>query len=61
MPEIQRIPLSASTPSDPWLDSENETASDLLQHLQSDNLALDRLRDALVADGEQGGPSNAFS
>ncbi|MBB3934694.1 hypothetical protein [Aureimonas phyllosphaerae] len=61
MPDIKRIPLSASIPSDPWLDSEDETASDLLQHLQSDNLALSRLRDALVADGEQVGSANAFS
>ncbi|RIY01436.1 hypothetical protein D3218_08775 [Aureimonas flava] len=50
MSEIKRIPLSASVPSDPWLEFGDEKASDLLLHLRRDNLALGRLRDALSAD-----------
>ncbi|WP_279483963.1 hypothetical protein [Aureimonas sp. SK2] len=52
MSEIKRVPLLAAADADPWLDWEQEKASDLLQHLRSDNLALGRLRDALLADGE---------
>ncbi len=50
--EIKRIPLSADADLDPWLDLEGEKASDLLQHLRTDNLALRRLRDALSGDTE---------
>ncbi|WP_061934608.1 hypothetical protein [Aureimonas sp. AU22] len=52
MVEIKRIPLSSSIVADPWLDLQDEQASDMLQHLQSDNLALRCLRDALSADIE---------
>ncbi len=52
MSEIKRVPFSAAFDADPWLDWEQEKASDLLQHLRSDNLALRRLRDALSVDGE---------
>ena len=56
MSEIKRIPLSASMAADPWLDWEEEKASDLLQHLRTDNLALARLRDAQSADVEYNAP-----
>ncbi len=50
MSEIKRISLSADAELDPWLGLGEEQASDLLQHLRSDNAALRRLRDALSAD-----------
>ena len=57
MSDIKRISLWADVDLDPWLDLGEGQASDLLQHLRNDNVALRRLRDALSADLDIFAPS----
>lgn len=50
MASTRQMTLSPRLQDDSWLDLRDERTHEILQHLQSDNRAFERLRMALEAD-----------